>query len=64
MAQFSVNFDAAVLTRGSEAVVRFYVKSLDDKAAGENSLSLVVPANLANAYYDTQGRRIQITVED
>ncbi len=44
---------------GTPIVIRFYIYSDDDNAAGKPSLSLIIPGNLSNDYYDTSGRKIQ-----
>lgn len=46
-------------TEGTPIVIRFYVKSTEDEDAGKPSLSLIIPGNLSNDYYDTSGRKIQ-----
>ena len=40
-------------------VVRFYRKNDMDQLSDEPSLSLMIPGNLSNVYYDDEGRRIQ-----
>ncbi len=47
----------------ADIVIRFYRKNGDDSAAGKGSLSLIIPGNLSDNYYDTSGRRIQKRVE-
>lgn len=44
---------------GTAIVIRFYVKSDEDSTAEKPSLSLIIPGNLSNDYYDTSGRKIQ-----
>lgn len=44
---------------GTPIVIRLYVKSSEDITAGKSSLSLIIPGNLTNNYYDTSGRKIQ-----
>ncbi len=62
---FTFNFDAtrpggsAWDPQGTPIVLRFYVKSTDDSEAGKENLSLLIPGNLSNDYYDTSGRKIQ-----
>jgi len=46
-------------TTGTPIVIRFYIKSEDDRAAGKKSISLIIPGNLSDDYYDTSGRKIQ-----
>jgi len=43
---------------GTEIVVRFYQRSDTDEARNSASVSLLIPGNQANNYYDTNGRRI------
>lgn len=43
---------------GTQIVVRFYRKSDMEKARESSSISLLIPGNLSNTYYDTAGRRI------
>ena len=40
-------------------VIRFYAKSPMDATLGEPSLSVVIPGDLSDTYYDDEGRRIQ-----
>ncbi len=47
----------------ADIVIRFYRKNGDDSAAGKGSLSLIIPGNLSDNYYDTSGRRIQKQVQ-
>ena len=44
---------------GTQIVIRFYVLSNEDEANGEPSLSLIIPGNLSQNYYDNEGRRIE-----
>lgn len=44
---------------GTAIVIRFYIKSDEDATTGKSSLSLIIPGNLSNDYYDTSGRKIQ-----
>ncbi|MBU0674245.1 MAG: FG-GAP repeat protein [Proteobacteria bacterium] len=46
-------------TTGTPLVVRFYQVSGGERAAGRESISLLLPGNLTNTYYDSTGRRIQ-----
>lgn len=48
----------------TDVVIRFYRKNLDDKSAGNGSLSLIAPGNLfsPDAYYDQVGRRIKLQI--
>lgn len=46
-------------TEAMDIVVRFYRLNTDDKLAGGGGLSLIIPGNLSNEYYDKQGRRIK-----
>lgn len=52
------DWDAA----GTPIVIRFYVKSTEDSEAEKQGLSLLIPGNLSNDYYDTSGRKIQKTI--
>lgn len=47
------------LSATSDIVVRFYITSADDYASGKEGISLLIPGNLSDTYYDTAGRRIQ-----
>lgn len=40
-------------------VVRFYVLSDYDENAGKPSISLIIPGNLSNSYYDDSGRKVE-----
>jgi len=53
---------AAKVHIDDELVVRFFYKSTDDAAAGNGSLSLLVPGNLGVDYFDNEGRRLRLTV--
>lgn len=53
---------AAWSVSGTPIVVRFYQKNAKAAAAGKNALSLMVPGNATETYYDATGRRIQKTV--
>ncbi len=44
---------------GTPIVIRFYIGSDNDIAAGKKSLSLLIPGNLSDDYHDTSGRKIQ-----
>lgn len=59
--KFSAPFipSAADFTQETDIVVRFYRRNLDDKHAGNSSLSLILPGNLSSEYYDKEGRRIK-----
>ena len=47
-------------TDGNNTIIlRFYYKTHKDKVAGDNSVSVVVPGNLSDHYYDTSGRKIE-----
>ncbi len=46
----------------SDVVVRFYRKNTMDSAAQIPSMSLLIPGNLSDRYYDAQGRRITKTI--
>ena len=43
-------------------VIRFYYKTKKAEEAGDPSISLIVPGNLSQKYYDTSGRRIEKTI--
>lgn len=63
---YSYTFTAPVVTQLTETVVRFYVKSAADKAAGYTSLSLLVPGNvdgLGAYFYDDAGRRLKVMIQ-
>ena len=40
-------------------VIRFYYVDSKDLAVGQGSISLMIPGNLSENYYDTSGRKIQ-----
>ena len=40
-------------------VIRFYYVDSKDIVAGQGSISLIIPGNLSENYYDTSGRKIQ-----
>lgn len=40
-------------------VIRFYYVDSKDLASGQGSISLIIPGNLSENYYDTSGRKIQ-----
>lgn len=44
---------------GTPVVIRFYISSDKDVSAGKKTLSLIIPGNLSNEYYDTSGRKVQ-----
>ncbi|MEZ5451237.1 MAG: Ig-like domain-containing protein [Thiothrix sp.] len=48
--------------QGDQLVLRFYQRSLQDKAAGYPSLSLLAPGGLlvGSFYYDQEGRRLSV----
>lgn len=56
--KYSVQFTPS-FTEETDIVVRFYRLNSDDKAAGGGGLSLIIPGNLSEFYYDKQGRRIK-----
>lgn len=56
--EFTTQFTPS-FAQETDIVVRFYRKNTADKDAGKGSLSLVVPGNLAQDYYDKEGRRIK-----
>jgi len=43
-------------------VIRFYYQTNKDKIAGDPSISVIVPGNLSQRYYDSSGRKIEKTV--
>lgn len=55
--EFKPNF-----TEETNIVLRFYRLNGDDKLASGSGLSLIIPGNLSENYYDKQGRRITKTV--
>ena len=56
---FSHTFTAPALTEEAPVVIRFYRKNNDDQQVGNRSLSLIIPGNQADDYYDTTGRRVK-----
>lgn len=56
---YTYSFTPNGFTKETPIVIRFYYKSLIDDTAGERSISLIIPGNLSNDYYDTSGRKIQ-----
>ena len=59
---FSHTFTTPMLTEAAPVVIRFYRKNIDDQHVGNRSLSLIIPGNQADAYYDTTGRRLKNTI--
>jgi hypothetical protein len=49
-------------SNGTDIVLRFYVISEEDQANHESTLSLIIPGNLSDKYYDTSGRKIEKVV--
>jgi len=47
---------------GTDIVIRFYVISDEDEENGKSTISLVIPGNLSDRYYDTSGRKIEKTI--
>jgi len=47
---------------GTDAVIRFYVLSDDDEKNNKTSLSLMIPGNISHRYYDTSGRKMEVTI--
>ena len=47
---------------GTDIVIRFYVISKEDEDNNKSSLSLIIPGNLTDRYYDTSGRKIEKTI--
>ena len=43
-------------------VIRFYYKTKKAAIAGDPSISLIIPGNLGQTYYDVSGRRIEKTI--
>ena len=43
-------------------VIRFYYKTDNDEVEGDASISLIIPGNLSEKYYDTSGRKIEKTI--
>lgn len=56
--KFTAQFTPSV-GQVTDIVMRFYRLNTDDKNAGGSGLSLVIPGNLSDEYYDKQGRRIK-----
>ena len=48
--------------KATDIVVRIYRKNTEDEAAGRGALSLIIPGNLSEHYYDTDGRRLKKVV--
>ncbi len=65
---YSVNIPSTVFSSlpsgNTDVVVRFYSKSNEDKLAAELSTSLIIPGNLGVNYYDSEGRRIILSVSN
>lgn len=59
---YSFSFTPDGFTAQTPIVIRFYYKSLKDDTAGQRSISLIIPGNLSEDYYDTSGRKIQKTI--
>ncbi len=60
--EYSFTPSAATFNTPTNIVIRFYSKNANDDASGVGSLSLMIPGNLADSYYDTSGRRILKTI--
>jgi len=56
--RYSYEFTVPEISQDTEMVIRFYRKSNIDKAAGNSSLSLLLPGNIDANYYDNSGRRL------
>ncbi len=59
---YSYTFTTPNTASSTPIVIRFYRKNNKDLAAGNGSLSLIIPGNQAENYYDTTGRRIKGTI--
>ncbi len=59
---FSYTFTTPVVGVSTPIVIRFYRKNSKDQQVGNGSLSLIIPGNHADAYYDTTGRRVKNTI--
>jgi immune inhibitor A len=55
---YRYSFTAPSVGQSTDIVIRFYRKSQSDADAGLGSLSLLIPGNLSEIYYDAEGRRI------
>lgn len=54
---FTPSFDVE-----TNIVLRLYRRNINDAEAGLGGLSLLIPGNLAENYYDKEGRRLQKTI--
>lgn len=61
---FQYSFTAWAVDADTEIVLRFFSKTAADQEAGNGSVSLLVPGNLASRYYGTTGRRLSLTIRD
>ncbi len=61
---YSYEFTVPEISQDTEMVIRFYRKSNIDKAAGNSSLSLLLPGNIDANYYDNSGRRLSFQLID
>ena len=59
---YTYNFTAPSFDQSTDVVIRFYQLCVDDEEAGASSLSLLVPGNLSDRYYDSSGRRVLKTI--
>ncbi|MEE9304429.1 MAG: choice-of-anchor D domain-containing protein [Thiotrichaceae bacterium] len=60
--EFAFTPDAALFSQSTDIVVRIYRRNTDDGNAKTSSLSLLIPGNLSDRYFDDQGRRIVKTI--
>ena len=47
---------------GTTGVIRFYVVSEHDRILFKPSLSLIIPGGITNSFYDTSGRKLEVTI--
>lgn len=60
--QYRHTFTTPGFTQETPIVIRFYRRNHRDQLAGKESLSLIIPGNHAENYYDTTGRRLKNTI--
>ncbi|CAA6823742.1 MAG: FIG01200241: hypothetical protein, partial [uncultured Thiotrichaceae bacterium] len=60
--QYRYTFTTPDFTSSTPIVIRFYRLNSKDLKAGNAGLSLVIPGNHAEDYYDTTGRRVKNTI--
>ncbi|CAA6823736.1 MAG: Unknown protein [uncultured Thiotrichaceae bacterium] len=60
--QYRYTFTTPTVANSTPIVIRFYRLNSKDLQAGNGGLSLIIPGNHADDYYDTTGRRVKSTI--